>query len=154
MATLPAGIKQVRTQNIYGTTRVSYVYKGARIEKSRGDWTIRTEYISNETGRVNISDSYASFKLAGVPERVEEFLQDENYFLDETCGVFRLTESRKQFIRENARKRTEEAIAETEKTLAECLENKDWKHLADYSSRLVQYIERNKWTLENQEVTV
>jgi len=152
MAALPAGMKQVRTQNSWGSPSVHYEYKGVKIRKWRDSWTFRTEVQIWETGKISITDSYGDYRLVGVPSSVEKYLQDENYILDTESGIFRLTETRKAELRELARQRVIEEVQAMENRLSQYLQEKEWRKLADLSMRMAEFTNRHAWALEIEEV--
>lgn len=152
MATLPAGMKQVRTATPWGSTQVHYEYKGVKIRKWRDSWTFRTEVQIWETGKIFIEDSYGDYRLAGVPSSVEKYLQDENYILDTTQGIFRLTEARKAELKNGARERVLGEIQAMENYLAEYLQEKNWHGVAKMAQRLTEFTHRHAWALESEEV--
>jgi hypothetical protein len=153
MATLPAGMKQVRTDNGWGNPSIHYDYKGVHIRKWRDSWTFRTEVQMWETGQISVTDSYGDYRLAGVPSSVEKYLQDPNYILDTQCGVFRLTEARKAELKAGARQRVMDEIQALENYLAQYLQEKNWGKLANTADRMNQFTTRHAWALEVEEVT-
>ena len=153
MATLPAGMKQVRTASSWGNPSIHYDYKGVQIRKRRDSWTFRAEFQIWETGKISIEDSYGDYRLAGVPESVERYLQDENYVLDTECGIFRLTEARKAELKEGARKRVLDEIQAMENYLAQYLQEKNWRKLESTANRMNQFTTRHEWALQTEEVT-
>jgi len=148
MATLPAGMKQVRTDNGWGNPSIHYDYKGVHIRKWRDSWTFRTEVQMWETGQISVTDSYGDYRLAGVPSSVEKYLQDPNYILDTQCGVFRLTEARKAELQTLARKRITDEIQAMENYLAQYLQEKNWRKLESTAARMNQFTTRHAWALE------
>lgn len=153
MATLPAGMKQVRTASSWGNTSVHYDYKGVQIRKWRDSWTFRTEVQHWESGKIFVTDSYGDYRLAGVPSSVEKYLQDANYILDTECGIFRLTEARKAELKDIATKRILDEMQAMENYLAQYLEEKNWHKLAQMATRMTEFTSRHAWALELEEIT-
>jgi hypothetical protein len=148
MATLPAGMKQVRTQSSWGSPSVHYDYKGVKIRKYRDSWTFWAEVQIWETGKISIEDTYGDYRLAGVPQSVERYLQDENYVLDTEQGIFRLSEARKAELQTLARKRITDEIQAMENYLAQYLQEKNWRKLESTAARMNQFTTRHAWALE------
>lgn len=140
-------MKQHRTT--YGTT--TYIYKGVDISKWRDDWSFRVEHMISQTGNFSTEYVYGSYRLTGVPARVNEYLANERYILEEATGVFRLTEAYKAELREGARQRHREVIAETEASIIEAVNAKDWREVSDLSTRLLDYTRRYEWALNTEE---
>lgn len=138
MAKLPDGMKMIR-----GTYSTSYNYKGASIRKSRDNYCTPIEYLSSETGRVGVGDKYLSYKLQETAGRLEDLLSDTNYYLD-SVGVFRLTETYKAELREQASKRIDAEIKAVESSLAQYVADKNWNYVEQMAQRL-QKLE-NHWT--------
>jgi hypothetical protein len=146
-------MKQVRTQNSWGSPSTHYEYKGVKIRKFRDAWSFSTEVQIWETGRISVEDSYGDYRLAGVPQSVERYLQDENYVLDTERGFFRLTEARKAELQTLARKRITDEIQAMENYLAQYLQEKNWRKLESTAARMNQFTTRHAWALQTEEIT-
>ena len=153
MAKLPAGMKQVRTDNGWGNPSIHYDYKGVKIRKWRDSWSFSTEVQIWETGQISVEYSYGDYRLAGVPASVERYLQDENYVLDTERGIFRLTEARRAELQGLARKRITDEIQAMENYLAQYLQEKNWRKLEATANRMNPFTTRHAWALEVEEVT-
>lgn len=154
MAKLPEGMNQTRTKNGWGNPVINYDYKGVKIYKSRNGWVIRYEVQMSETGNISADFSYGIDRLAGVPSKVEKYLQDPNYILDIKQGMFLLTEARKTELKNISRERVINEIQSMENYLTKYLQEKDWGKLASMADKMKQFTTRNAWVFEIKEVTV
>ena len=136
MSKLPDGM--TKEQGDWSTT---YLYKGVRIRKSSRGFSYPKEYITNETGREYVQDSYGSYYLRNIPAEIERDLASGIYTLDSN-GVLRLTEERKAELRTNQIERVTAEIEAVRNRITESLASEDYKKVQTHAETIQHLIKR------------